>query len=398
MDLAIKDVRRHAGKFAATVVGVGMLLSIVLTMNGIYRGNIADGVWLIDNTAADLWVVERGRGGPFNEPSRIAEERYRSVAAVPGVAGASPFLTYSAQREIGGKSRQFSVVGYDALGGLGGPRRIASGNPIRAAHFEIVADAKLGLRVGERARLGLHDYEVVGLTKGAVDTGGNPLVYMALPDAQEVLYQQDNEAIRSSRAASLRALEAQGYARAEAERLLLATAGDTHAISAVLVRLAPAADAARVRAAIEERLFLNVYTSGEERQLMIEGRLMKATATLGLFRTLLVIVSVVIMSLVVYILTMEKIRALATLKLIGAPNRIIARLILEQSLALAVLGFATAYALVALTHARFPRTLVFETSDTLATFVVIFAGGVMSSLFGIWRALRAPASLALGGG
>jgi putative ABC transport system permease protein len=52
------------------------------------------------------------------------------------------------------------------------------------------------------ARLGLHDYRVVGLTKGAVDVGGNPLVYMALPDAQAVLYQQDNEAIRSGRVAS----------------------------------------------------------------------------------------------------------------------------------------------------------------------------------------------------
>ena len=81
MDLALKDVRRHAGKFVATIVGVGLLLSIVLVMNGIYQGNIEDGVWLIDNTATDLWVVERGRGGPFNEASRIPLDSYKSVAA-----------------------------------------------------------------------------------------------------------------------------------------------------------------------------------------------------------------------------------------------------------------------------------------------------------------------------
>jgi putative ABC transport system permease protein len=85
MDLAIKDVRRHLGKFATTIIGVSVLLTIVLTMNGIYRGNIADGLWLIDATGADLWVVERGRGGPFNEPSRVPQEVYRSVMAIPSV-------------------------------------------------------------------------------------------------------------------------------------------------------------------------------------------------------------------------------------------------------------------------------------------------------------------------
>ena len=50
MDLAVKDVRRHAGRFATTALGIGLLVAIVLTMNGIYRGNIADGLWLVDNT------------------------------------------------------------------------------------------------------------------------------------------------------------------------------------------------------------------------------------------------------------------------------------------------------------------------------------------------------------
>jgi len=395
LDLAIKDVRRHAGKFAATVVGVGLLIAIVLTMNGIYRGNIADGIWLIENTEVDLWVVERDRGGPFNEPSRIAQDRYRSVAAVPGVAAVSPFIFYTVQRDIGGVSQQFTIVGYDALGGIGGPRRIVAGRSIEAAHFEIVADAKLGLSVGDRARLGVHDYTVVGLLKGAVDVGGNPLLYMTLPDAQEVLYQQDNEAIRSARVAAARAIQAEGYSPADAERLRSST--ETRTISAVLVRLAPGADASAVRAGIEQKLFLTAYTTQEERQLMLSGRLAKITATLGLFRALLVLVSVVIMALIVYVLTMEKIKALATLKLIGAPNAIIVRLILEQSLVLAVLGFAAGSAVVATAHTKFPRTLVFEPLDTIITFAIIFAGGVIASLFGIWRALRTPPSLALGG-
>ena len=175
MDLATKDVRRHAGRFAITVVGVGLLVAIVLFMNGMYRGNISDGVWFIAHTDVDLWVVERGRGGPFNEQSRVAQGVYRSVAAVPGVAKASPFITYAVQREIAGKNQQFSIVGYDVLGGLGGPPAVSNGRAIRAPRFEVVADAKLGLRLQQRVHLGLHDYTVVGLIKGAVDIGGNSL-------------------------------------------------------------------------------------------------------------------------------------------------------------------------------------------------------------------------------
>src|SRR5690606_23095071 len=100
VDLALKDIRRQLGQFAATIAGVGMLLAIVLIMNGIYRGNIFDGVWLIENTAADLWVVEQGRGGPFNESSRLPADAYKSVAATPGIARASPYIAYAAQREL----------------------------------------------------------------------------------------------------------------------------------------------------------------------------------------------------------------------------------------------------------------------------------------------------------
>jgi putative ABC transport system permease protein len=56
------------------------------------------------------------------------------------------------------------------------------------------------------------------------------------------------------------------------------------------------------------------------------------SAVLGLFRALLIIVSIVIIALIVYVLTIEKIRSIATLKLIGAPNWVIVRLIMEQSL------------------------------------------------------------------
>lgn len=397
MDLALKDIRRHLGKFVATIAGVAMLLAIVLVMNGIYQGNIADGVWLIDNTRADLWVVERGRGGPFNESSRIPSDAWKSVAATPGVARASPLVIYGGQRDIGGRSQQLTFIGYDVFGGLGGPGRIVQGRSIEAPHYEMVADGKLGLALGDVVSFGTHAYTVVGLTQGAVDSGGSPLVYLSLPDAQEVQFQQDNRALVAARAANLNRLERAGYGAEQAARLLPLLSSTSDSVNAVLVRLAPGADGAAVARHVRDWLYFNVFTTDEERSLMLEGKLSKMSAVLGLFRTLLVIVAIVIIALIVYVLTIEKIRSIATLKLIGAPNWVIVRLILEQSLALTLASFALAYGLRALIAPNFPRTLAFVAQDTAITFTVMLVGGVVASLMAIWHALRTPPQLALGG-
>ena len=397
MDLALKDIRRHLGKFFATIAGVGMLLAIVLVMNGIYRGNIFDGIWLIENTAADLWIVEQGRGGPFNESSRMPADAHKSVAAAPGVARASPFIAYAAQREVAGASQQFTIIGYDVFGGLGGPGRLVAGRLIEAAHWEVVADARLGVGLGERLKLGARDYTIIGLTRGAVDPAGNPVIYLSLPDAQEVLYQQDSHALVAARAANLKRLDRAGYSANEAERILPLLAGSTATVNAVLVQISAGYDVQAVKAHIERWLHFSAYTSAAERDLMLEGRLKKISAVLGLFRSLLVAVSIVIIALIVYVLTIEKIRSIATLKLIGAPNHVIVRMILEQSLALTLGSFAVAYALMSLARDRFPRTLVLLPEEVAVTFAVMLAGSVLASLMAIWHALRAPPALALGG-
>jgi putative ABC transport system permease protein len=327
----------------------------------------------------------------------MALDSHKSVAAAPGVAMASPMVLYTAQREIGGASQQFTIVGYDVFGGLGGPGQIVAGRAIRAAHWEMLADRKLGLRLGEVVTLGDDRFTVVGVTSGAVDASGNPLVYLSLPDAQKVQFEQDRRALVAARAATLQRLEALGIRGEQAERLLPLLSGSGSTINAVLVRLAPGADGDAVARHIRDWLYFSVYTTGQERTLMLEGRLSRISAVLGLFRALLVTVSIVIIALIVYVLTIEKIRSIATLKLIGAPNSLIVRLIMTQSLLLTLGSFVLAYALRELIAPGFPRTLAFTAGETAITFAVMLAGGVLASLLAVWHALRTPPQLALGG-
>jgi putative ABC transport system permease protein len=398
MDLAVYDLKLYKGRFIATIIGVGLLFTIVLAMNGLYRGNIYEGLAVIKATNPDLWVVERYRGGPFNEQSTLAENYHYSVKAIPGVEKACPFIYYTLERQIGDQSRHFSIIGYDVFSGLGGPQRIVAGRGLRQAHYEMVADKKLGVGLGDQVTLGLHTYTVVGLAQGAIDTNGDPLVFLSLPDAQEIAYQKDNEEVRTQRERLARTLNGQkSLTPAATANLAAALAPDTHIINAVLVHLKPGADRAAVAANIKNWLYLSVYTTEQEIELMLKGRLAGMTKQLLLFRTLLLIVSVVIIALVIYTFTMEKIRSIAVMKLIGAPNRVIIRLVLEQSLLLTISAFAFALVLINQTYPYFPKTILLVLSDELITFIVVLFGGILASILGLTQALRTQPAMALGG-
>jgi putative ABC transport system permease protein len=398
MDLAIYDLKLHRGRFIATVLGVGLLFTIVLAMNGLYRGNLHEGLALIKATNPDLWVVERYRAGPFNEQSTLPEFYHYSVKAIPGVEKASPFIYYTVERPIGGKSRQFSIIGFDVFGGLGGPQKIYAGRNIAQAHYEMVAHPKLGVRVGDRVPLGLHLYTVVGLTREAVSSNGEPLVYLTLPDAQEVLFQRDNEQMRNQKERLLRTLSGQSYLSPyQSEKLLPQLQSDTHIINAILVRLKPGVNRVEVARDIEKWLYLSAFSTEEELQLMLKGRLASMAKQLLLFRTLLLIISVIIVSLVIYTFTMEKIRSIAVMKLIGAPNWEIIRLVMEQSLLLTIGAFLFGLVLIHNTYQLFPRTLLLVPGDDLVTFIVAFAGGILASILGLWEALKTEPAMALGG-
>lgn len=398
MDLAVYDLKVHKGRFIATIIGVGLLFTIVLAMNGLYRGNIYEGLAVIKATNPDLWVVERYRGGPFNEQSIMAEYFHHSVKAVPGVEKACPFIYYTVERPIGDQSRHFSIIGYDVFTGLGGPQGIVAGRSLRQAHYEMVADKKLGVGLGDRVTLGLHTYTVVGLTQGAIDTNGDPLVFLSLPDAQEVAFQKDNEEVRTQRERLARTLNGQKALSPVATANLAASlAPDTHLINAVLVHLKPGADRAAVAGNIKKWLYFSVYSTDEEIELMLKGRLAGMTKQLLLFRTLLMIVSVVIITLVIYTFTMEKIRSIAVMKLIGAPNRVIIRLVLEQSMLLTVSSYLFALILINQTYTYFPKTILLVPSDEVLTFIVVFFGGILASILGLVQALKTQPALALGG-
>ena len=153
---------------------------------------------------------------------------------------------------------------------------------------------------------------------------------------------------------------------------------NTHLANAILVRLEPGADAAEVARRIERWNHYRALTTAEQEQVLAESVIDRGRRQTLLFRAILLVVSVVIIALIIYTMTLEKTRDIATLKIVGAPDRKIAGLILQEALTLGLLGYATGAILISLTYEYFPRRVVvtaFDQSVLLAIVVLICVAG-----------------------
>jgi len=400
MNLAFRDIRYHRGRFILTSIGLGLLLGVVISMGGIYRGLFADALAVLQHTGADLWVVQQDTNGPFAESSRIPEDLKYRIRGVPGVAQASPLSFQTIQIERQGKQFRFFLIGYD-LGGFGGPPGIIAGRQIRQKHYEMVAAKAMKLQLGEKIRLGQHDYTVVGITGKVVSSGGDPAAYVTLPDAQEIQFKKDNDAIRNNRA-RIGADLARDPSLPPSQAALLAgklsaASESTRTVNAVVARLAPGADLKAVQQRIERWNHLRPISNQEQRDILTKGMIEKARMQLGLFRVILLTISAVIIALIIYTSTLDKLRVIATLKLIGSQNRVIVGMILQQSLLMGVIAYGIGYLLILFTYEKFPRRIVLEGGDLRALFAIVMVICTVSSFVGIRKALKVEPAEALGG-
>jgi putative ABC transport system permease protein len=103
ISLAGRDIMHAWGKFVFTGMGLGLLIGVTLSMAGIYRGMVDDGKALLDNSGADLWVVQKDTLGPYAEPSSIYDDVWRAIRGIPGVIRAAN-VTYLTMQERQGES------------------------------------------------------------------------------------------------------------------------------------------------------------------------------------------------------------------------------------------------------------------------------------------------------
>ena len=333
ISLAGRDILHSWGKFVLTGLGLGLLIGVTLSMAGVYRGMVDDARALLNNSGADLWVVQQDTQGPYAESSSLRDDAVRSVLGLPGVARAAnvTYLTMQVRRANAAPSTDVRamVVGFEA-GQPGEPGYLVAGRHITRSHYEAVADLKTGFQLGERIRIRRHDYTVVGLTRRMVSSGGDPMVFIPLKDAQEAQFLKDNESILNDRARtaanpSLNRPGVPGLLEA-----IQASQASNRSVNAVLVQVKTGADADDVAEPIRRWKHLEAFTRAQMEEILVEKLIATSAKQIGMFLVILAVVSATIVAFIIYTMTLGKIREIAVLKLIGTRNRTIAGMILQQ--------------------------------------------------------------------
>ncbi len=378
--LARKDIEHTLGKFIVTAMGVGMLLGIVLIMMGVYRGMMVDAEVLLDDISADLWIVQEDTLGPFAEASRVHEDLKNIIFSINGI-DKSEAITFQ-NIQLPGKEKAIRVVavGYDVYGTINpiSPQRLVEGRSLKTDHYEIVVTDKTGFQLHEEIKIGRNLYKVVGITHGTVSSGGDSLVYISLKDAQELQFLYSNKRIENDRNRGI-------------------TGVNSLMVNSIIATIKPGFDVDEIAKDIRKWQHKSVYTADEQKTILTKNLIEKASKQIGLFTAILVAVSTIIIALIIYTMTLEKMKEISIMKLMGLPNSLIIKMIVEETLVLGLFAFIFGNVFSHLIYEKFPKRVVLEMPDAMMLFGIVIIASVFASFIGVKKVITADPAAAIGG-
>ena len=313
VSLARKNLCHDRLRFVITVAGVAFAVTLVLVQVGLFMGLLDKSTVTIRHASADLWVTSRNT--PNVDFARtFPETAVLRARSVPGVARADNLIVSFMNIQLPTGALEGALVyALEDFSAWNLPWSVPEGSPADLKRgYSLLMDRSAALRYGpfaageQREILGRR-FRIVGTTQEAASFTTTPIVFMDYGNAQELL-----ETLR----------------------------GNT---TYVLVKLAPGADAAAVQAELRRRLPYNDVLTRDEWANQSRNYWVRSTGlgmSMGVTVFLGILVGIVIVAQTLYTSAVEHIKEFGTVKAIGGSNLAIYRILGEQALIAAVLGFA----------------------------------------------------------
>lgn len=310
--IARKNLFHDKVRLTITLVGIAFSVVLILVQMGVYLGMMENTASIINHTEADIWITARNnRNFDFSLP--FPEYRENKAKAVPGVAWVKKLiLVWSLMKLEGGGSENVELVGFDPESGIGGPWEMVEGGIKDVKyHRGVIVDessfSKLGrLKIGDFREVLNKKVRVVGICRGAKRITTAPILFASYKTAQELNPWLANNTVF------------------------------------VLVKVAPDADVRTVQRRLREVMDLeDVYTSSEFALATQLYWTFNTGIGVGFGFTILmgIVVGAVIVSQTIYSSTIEHLREFGTLKALGAGNRTVYGIILQQAVWSGALGY-----------------------------------------------------------
>jgi putative ABC transport system permease protein len=365
VSLARRNLLHDRLRFVITVAGVAFAVTLVLVQVGLFMGLLAKSTVTIENASADLWVTSKETPN-VDFAHAFPETRVLRVRGVPGVERADNLLVQFMNIQLpSGAEEGCLVYGLDDFSAWNLPWNVqgADVRDLRRGRFILMdksATRRFGaFEVGDYREILHRRFKIIGTTTEAQSFTTAPVVFMDFRNAQELLDTLQNNT------------------------------------QYVLVRTAPGADVAAVKAEIQRRLpFNDVYTKDEwaarSRKYWVVstglGMNMGVTVFLG------ILVGIVVVAQTLYTSAVEHVKEFGTVKAIGGSNWDIYRILGEQALIAAVVGFVVG-GLMSLAMRPAMAKLYLNVLISPAFAAAVFVGTILMCLGAAMLSFRRVASI-----
>jgi putative ABC transport system permease protein len=318
--LARRNLFHDRVRFVVTLTGIVFALVLIIIQFGLFLGFTTTTSNNIDHSHADLWIVFHAVSY-FDTGRTFSERKYYQVLSTPGVQQAEKYMQdFARWKKPDGGVENVQVIGFHPGSGLGEPWNMVNGDAedVKLEDGVIVDElykGKLGVqKIGDRVEIGDHRARIVGFTHGIRSFTTSPFVYTSFKNSLNYTNPQSKQ----------------------------------DDVAYILIKVAPNFTLDQVQKNLRARLTdVDIYTSAEFSRRTRFYWMFTTGAGLAVLTAALMglIVGVAVVAPTIYAATMDHIREYGTLKAMGASNSYLYRVLIEQAVWSAVLGYAFAMVL-----------------------------------------------------
>ncbi|TVR07401.1 MAG: FtsX-like permease family protein [Phormidium sp. GEM2.Bin31] len=359
--LARKNLLEDIPRFLIAQAGIVFAVTLVTVQMGIFRGFLKSTALIPEESDADIWISSEEMVYFELTPSLPVELLFQA-REVEGVALAEPLLLPPGQwNGPGGTIAPLRLIGFDPGGELFSPWNLTQGSLARlqTPYTIIVDDSQLDALnlegLGDRGMINSLPAEVVGVTEGTQSIASSVFVFTSLETANTYATTGIGTSVNcqidgDGNMACTNTYQRQPRTSPEA----IKSPPDpsplrrSDALTHILIRAEAGEDLQGLKQRLNEALpGTQAFTSQELAQRTRDYWQNRTGIgfVLGFGAGLGVVVGIAIVGQILYSSVSDRLKEFGTLKAMGASDWVLYRVIIEQALWMAVLGYLPGMAL-----------------------------------------------------
>lgn len=405
--IARKNLLEDIPRFLVAQAGIIFAVSLITIQIGILQGFTTSTTLLIDNNPnIDIWLSS-DEIVYFELTQPLPFSTVDDVLKVEGVAAAEPFLLQTGRwRSETGKIAPIRFIGFEPLGRLFRLWNVTEGRVSDLAEPQTIMTDEANLKslqieaVGDVATINAATARLVGLARGTQSIASSKFIFASLENIKGYA-----TAGLSSRARCVMDSERGFVCTTEYERddssdeenatFKVQSLSSVDPITYVLIKAAPGQDIRELAQRLETQFENTRANTRAELSEMTRSFWRRSTGVgfiLALGAAVGIIVGMVVVGQILYSSVSDHIKEFGTLKAMGASDWIIYKVIIEQSLWMAVLGYLPSmllcFGLGAWTFETQGIRILITPLTAFGVFLVTTGMCVGSALFAIQKVMR----------